>query len=135
MKAGIQTFFKNVGDYACLVFCIIKIAETYTGKQFDPVAVISIALEKKWLDEDMYVRYPEEFMSYLCGGRWAYEHANILPSGQMNEIEFYIERWEWAKKPNEISNHFRLKEWDSLEDSQTVKYGQIVSYRILRKIS
>ena len=134
MKPGTQSFLKSIGDYGCLALCIIKIAEDYTGKQFDPVAVIEKALDNKWLDNDMYVREPTRLMSHLCGGEWEYAHADTLPAGEINDIAFYIERWEW-KKPDGASNHFRLREWDSLKDSQTVKNGEIVSYRILKKIS
>ena len=134
MKSGIQSFMKTIGDYGCLVLCMIQIAEEYTGKQFDPVAVISTALDNKWLEDDMFVQEPAKIMAHLCGGTWTYSHSDTLPAGKTSEAEFYIERWEW-KKPDGASNHFRLADWDSLQNSQTVKNGQIASYRILKKVS
>jgi hypothetical protein len=44
-----------------------------------------------------------------------------------------VDRWERVRT-GAVTGHFRLPDWDSLHDSQTVKYGKIVSRRVFRRI-
>ena len=132
MKNGIQTFYKAIGDYACLILCMIKIAEMHTGMEFDPISVIMAALKNGWIEKDMFVSFPEKIMEYLTGEKWTYMHS-ASPVPEELRSTYLIERWEW-NRPDGSSNHFRLKDWDSLENSQTVKNGSIASYRILKKL-
>jgi hypothetical protein len=45
--------------------------------------------------------------------------------------EYIVERWE-RPTPKMIYSHFKLLDWDSLHNSQTVKYGKLVSLRVFR---
>jgi hypothetical protein len=133
MKQGIQSFIKSIGDSGCLVLCMIKIAEIHRQRIYNPFEVISRALEEDWLSEDMFVKNPEAIMQFLTDERWEYSH-NSISTPRVNGKVYCIERWERSTTAGTTS-HFRLPEWDPLKDSQTVKYGRIASYRILRKVS
>ena len=130
MRDGIQSLLKSIGECGCLILCMIKIAERYTGKSIDYLVFIQHALANKWLRDDMYVENPTAVMHALTGARWEYEHT-MIPLEADNI--YCVERWERVTT-KETYSHFKLPDWDSLEDSQTVKFGQIVSYRILRRI-
>lgn len=130
MEEGIQTFFKIIGDCGCYVLTLIKFAENYTGKKLDCIEVIRHALFNEWLDEDMFVRDPAAILKVITGARWEVTKA-LSPSEEPGT--FNIERWERVTTKETLS-HFKLPDWDSLENSQTVKFGKIVSYRVLRRI-
>ena len=130
MKQGIQSFLKTIGDSACLVLTMIKIAERHTGKEIDPIAVIEASLDNKWLEPNMLVAEPEKIMEYMTGQKWSYTQNAIAVPDEPGRV-YTIERWDWVW-PNGSINHFRLKDWDSLADSLAVKNGELTSYWVLR---
>jgi hypothetical protein len=132
MKQGIQTFLNSIGDTGCLMLCLIKIAEMHTGREIDFLSVIAHALEKKWLQGNMFVEKPNDIMRYMTGEEWSYSHSST-PAVSDRGV-YCVERWEWSR-PNSILNHFRLKDWDSLDPSPVVSNGKLQSYRIIRKVA
>ena len=139
MKEGIQTFLSEAGEAACYALSIMKIAEKITGKSRPVVETLIDCIERKyiyfnWVDpndnENMFVLLPDEMLSYLSGTSW---RVSKEPSGYKAKAEeWVVERWERVRVGS-TTGHFKLPDWDSLVNSQTVKYGKIASYRVFRK--
>jgi len=135
----IQTFFQKAGDSACYALCIAKIAEKITGRFNNPLDSLLYGISRKfvyynWDNPDdpnnFYVDDAEKFLSLLVGKRATAtktDNVNYRPAPG----EYVAERWE-RPTPKTVYSHFRLPDWDSIRDSQTVKYGKLVSLRIFR---
>lgn len=141
MRKGIQTFLEEAGDAACYALCIIKIAELIKEIEFDVIKTLEAAIQRGFVfynendkndNNNFYVDYPENFLSWLTAETWTVtkESADYiaLPG------EFVSNRWERIKTGS-VLGHFNLPNWDSVVDSQTVKYGKIVSKRVFRRVS
>lgn len=140
-----ESFYKSVGNYACYFLCLQKIAENYTGFDYDTETLIQICSAhymvngKQWLtfNWDNYddpanfdVNDPESILNMLTGKKWA---VSIEPSTyKPKKNELYIECW---KNPRTGLKHFRLRDWDPLSNSVTVKEGKLDSYRVFRLMS
>jgi len=140
LRSGIQTFLSEAGESACYALDIIEISERFNGVHKDPVESlfygISLGLihynERDPNDNDnFFVRDPAAFLSRLTGANWTAEKAE--PNYKERPGEYIVERWERIRTGSVIG-HFRLPDWDSLSDSQTVKYGKIASKRVFRQI-
>jgi hypothetical protein len=139
MRPGIQTFLDAAGDAACYALDIIQIAERELGGEIDPVAALEDGIEHGYIrydwdnpgaDDAWFVDAPHRFLALLTGDEWTVskEAADYRP----RPGEHVVERWE-RQKTGTTTSHFRLPDWDSLRDSQTVKYGRLVSTRVFRK--
>jgi len=125
---GIQSFCGALGRWSCYIFCILKIAEEYTGRTYDPIKEIIAAIDKKYVKynwdnaedpDNMYVQNPEKWLHDLTGGhRWSVRKEYSKPSG-----DYLVEVWNNA--------HFRLPDWDPLQNSVSVAKGKITSWRVL----
>lgn len=145
MRKGIQTFLTEAGEAACYALCIIEIAERYTDTRYDPTRYLERGVSGGYIyydennpddDNNFYVSDPAGYLSDLTGVNWQVEKVPAdYPSGPAYSglSEYVVERWE-RKKTGQTIGHFRLQDWDSLHDSQTVKYGQIVSKRRFRRV-
>lgn len=139
MKQGIQTFLSEAGEAACYALDIVKIAERVTGRDMDPIMSFYDAVAAGLIhyneqdpndNNNFFVTDPARLLSCLTGIPWTVEKADadyLAKSG-----EYVVDRWE-RRKTGAVIGHFRLPDWDSLADSQTVKYGSIVSKRVFRR--
>jgi len=134
MKSGIQTFLAEAGESACYALCLIEIAERVMGSKVYPMAALEDAIERGLIhyggagdDENFFVIRPDVFLSRMTGRPWAI--AKAAPDYAPRSGEWVVDRWE-RKQTGMVTGHFRLPDWDSLEDSQTVKHGKIVSRRV-----
>jgi len=135
----IQTFFQKAGEAACYAFCVVKIAEKITGKAIEPLDALLKGIAYNYIyynwenhddPDNFYVKNPEQFLRLLTGKRVTViktDSVNYQPASN----EYIVERWE-RPTAKMVYSHFRLPYWDSLYDSQTVKYGKIVSLRVFR---
>ena len=135
----IQTFLMEAGEASCYALCIAKLAERITGKDIEPLEALLKGVRKNffhynWKNPDdpnnFFVNDPEGFIRHLSGRRVTvrkWDSVFYKPSPN----EYIVERWE-RPTPKMIFSHFKLPDWDSLRDSQTVKHGKIVSLRIFR---
>jgi hypothetical protein len=140
MRQGIQTLFSEAGEAGCYAFSIIEIAERVMGRAIGPVYAMYEGIARGYIyyndmdkndNDNFFVRNPPAFLSFLTGIQWAVE---IVPSSYTAKPgEYVVDRWE-RKQTGIVSAHFRIPDWDSLHNSQTVKYGKIVSKRVFRRI-
>jgi hypothetical protein len=137
--AEIQTFFQEVGEAACYALCIARLAEKITGKAIDPLDALLSGIGRKfiyynWGDPEdpnnFYVADAERLLSLFTGKRITViktDNVNYQPASN----EYIIERWE-RPTAKMVYSHFILSDWDSLHNSQTVKYGKLVSLRVFK---
>ena len=127
---GIQSFCAASGKWSCYAFCVLKIAERFTGHTYDPLTEIVCAIEKGFVKynwdnpedpDNLYVEAPAAWLQNLTGCRWQVEKTPTIPTGR-----WIVEVWNNA--------HFRLPDWDSLIDSKSVATGQITSWRAFTQI-
>jgi hypothetical protein len=136
---GIQTFFKAAGEAACYALCIIRLAEKITCKSIEPIEALIIGIKHlavyyNWENPDdgdnFFVNAPDAFLGMLTGKHITVRKVdNIGYQPALNE--YIVERWE-RPTPKMIYAHFKLPDWDSLYNSQTVKYGKIASLRVFK---
>jgi hypothetical protein len=137
---GIQTFCGEVAESACYALSISKISELETGLAFDVILILTECINKGYIrynwddpsdNNNFYVVYPDKMLTYLTGIEWSCSHE---PADYVAKPgEYIIDRWERAYTGN-VSSHFRLPDWDPVQDSLTVKKGKIVSKRVFRKV-
>lgn len=129
MRAGIQSFFASLGRYGCYALAILYAAGA-DERHVLPLLIEAIErghIKYKWKDpqstDNWYVLAPDALMGMVDGKRWSVRHdkADYQPAPG----EIVIERWEHRGQP-----HFRMRDWDSLTDSQVVRNGKKVSSRV-----
>ena len=132
MKKGIQSFFLAAGKNGCYCFCIIKIAERILKAELDPQSALQAGIDNKFIrvneknysqGDNFYVLEPAKFLTYLSG--WKCDVKKENPEYKAKQGETVVECWECNGRV-----HFRLPDWDPLENSQTVKYGKVKSLRV-----
>ncbi len=140
MKPAIQTFLAEAGESACYALDIIKIAEIFTRREFDPLVALQRGIEVGYIkydpknpqdNDNFYVDKPADFLGLLTGELWTV--TKEYPDYKPMLTDWIVERWE-RTRGQITTSHFRLPDWDSLFDSQTVKYGKIVSKRVFRRV-
>jgi hypothetical protein len=140
MKSGIQTLLWEAGEAACYALDILEIAERELVHKLDPIVALCCGIEQGYIyyneqdpndNDNFFVKNPPALLAMLTGGQWTVKKTgpDYIPS----KGEYVVERWERIRT-GAIIGHFRLPDWDSLFNSQTVKYGKIVSKRIFRKV-
>ena len=137
MIKNIQTFCQEIGESACYALSIIHIAELVTGKYYNILELLNAGIMRKYIrynandpndDNNFFVDYPAEFLSMIIARPVSMKKVD----GEIyypRKNEYVIDRWE-RKRTGCTTGHFRMADWDSLFDSQTVKYGKIVSHRV-----
>jgi hypothetical protein len=142
MRQGIQTLLRLAGESGCYALDIMEIAgreRKRGGVHLDPIEALYLGIENGCIyynekdpndNNNFFVEDPGAFLAMLAGGRWTVEKAgpDYVPAPE----EYVVDRWERVKTGTVIG-HFRLPDWDSLHDSQTVRYGKIVSRRVFRR--
>ena len=129
-----QKYMENLGKWGCYFLCIVRLAELITGKSIDAVREYSHCTQARWMRWDCYITKPEEIMYYLTGVKWTVRHepASYFPTNG----ELVIQRWGWRPPmANEEKGHFVLADYDPYGDSETVKNGSLVSYRVFKSVS
>jgi hypothetical protein len=141
MKQGIQTLLSEAGEAACYALDIIEIAERVTGKNVEPVDALQEGIARGFIhynetdpadNDNFYVSDPGAFLSMMTSTRWNVRKEGPEYTGASGE--YVVDRWERVKTGGIIA-HFRLPDWDSLADSQTVRYGKIASKRVFKRIA
>lgn len=132
-----QKILLTLGEGACYLLSLIRLAEDLLGKYIDVVPVFRDCITMGFVREDCYILDPAAIMHLLYGGKWTWwkEDADYEPK----DGEFEILRFE-RSTPARIYSHFVLGDgqsgvgYDPLGDSQTVAHGELQSKRILRLV-
>jgi hypothetical protein len=138
---GVQSFLSAAGESACYALCIIKIAERVSGIIKNPVEALTTGVEGGYIKynwenpndpDNFWVSDPAGFLRYLVLNHnfkvtVRKEPAEYCPQPD----EYIVQCWERQVTGKTIT-HFRLPDWDSLLNSQTVKYGRVASLRVFK---
>lgn len=119
---NIQSICESMGKYACLIFCdcfLVGIEPIEAIKQFNDL------VEKRITKEDCFVNSHTNLIYALSGRRVNYIKSDTPP----NDDRLYISNYVYKN-----SNHFVVCQdgqivFNSLDDSQCVKYGKPCDYR------
>jgi hypothetical protein len=140
MTDGIQTFLSEAGESGCYAICLVKVAEKYKKKELDLIKSLELGIEKRCIlynkkdrndNDNFYVINPATFLFYLTGKHWNCRKENYPYTAKRGE--YIIERWE-RNKTGVITGHFDMQDFHPIENSLTVQYGKIVSYRVLKPV-
>ena len=136
MNKGMQSFFLAAGNNGCYCFSIIEIAERITKTNIDPQSALQAGIDKKFIhvneknysqSDNFYVLEPAKFLTYLSG--WKCDVKKESADYKAKDGELVVECWECGS-----ITHFKLPDWDSLQNSRTVQYGKIKSLRVFYPI-
>jgi hypothetical protein len=133
-----QWIMERIGSEGCYFLSIVAAAERLSGKRIDAVEVYETAVENNWMHADCFVINPARIMEYMVGGTWSIRHDHRAYKPAPGEI--LIHRYE-RKDTMKTWAHFVLAgsdgnlEYDPYGDSRTVREGQLVSSRVLTRIS
>jgi hypothetical protein len=124
LRNGCQNVLTQAGEYACYYLCLCRAA----CKDFNLDDVKALA-DKGLLLEDFTVQNAGDIMSYLTGQKWKHYKAgpDFKPKG--DDIVIY----EWFNRTTG-RNHFRMRDFDSLANSITVRDGAVISTRVLCRV-
>ena len=134
MRAGVQSLFGSMGRSACYALCILQACDPDITEA-KALSILLEAIERGHIkyqrrdpghDDNWFVVNPAALMGMAKGDTWSVRHDKAGYEPKPGEIVIY--RWDWNRKA-----HFRLKNWDSLIESQVVKYGQTVSTRVFTR--
>lgn len=145
-----QRIFRDIGEGACYFLSIVRAAEKFTGQyidafiQFIDANARMVIVGKSSVPEvlpDCFVSAPDELMSHLTGAKWTVEKVDAGYRCQLGDVE--ILRYEWVEKKTGITvthGHFVLGDgngniaYDPFGESMTVRFGNVVSKRIFRRV-
>jgi hypothetical protein len=140
MRAGIQTLLSEAGEAACYALDILEIAERERGHELNTIDALYMGIEQGYIyyneadpndNDNFFVESPAALLGMFTRCRWTVE--KVGPDYIPAPGEYVVDRWERVRT-GAIIGHFRLPDWDSLHDSQTVRHGKIVSKRVFRRV-
>lgn len=137
MRNGMQNLAYSLGSTGCYTLCLIDVAEEYSGKKIDILAVVEDAISKgyiyynweNWNDPDnFFVKQPALFLEMLTGKKWTVSH-DLAGKEKRKENEYIIRRYE-CKQTGTTKAHFERDVFKPYLNSRTVRYGEEVSTRV-----
>lgn len=134
---GIQSIIgKMMWSDCCMFLTLLTIADEQDAK-YNLLDVIRVARDKEWLAEDFTVHESTHILNLLTGKEYTRdiyspeEFQKVLDAG-IHDDWFSIEKWRRVKDNDEIVTHFRRRFCDTIYNSQTVKYGELVEYYVYK---
>lgn len=121
------------------MLCILDIAEEITKKEINIIDAIQIVINKGWVifnKQDMtdadnfYVRFPDKILQFFTGKKW--EVSKEPATYELKEKEYAVEFWSVDGKNGHFARIY--KGFNSLQKSNSVNNGKIISYRIFREV-
>lgn len=128
-----QSICAMLGEYGCYFLSLLHLVKSDYGA----LTLYQLALDKKYIDADCYIRDPAALLQLAAGGKWNVRHESAEYLTTKNEQE--ILRFE-RKATGTTYAHFVTGDgfgnvvYDPLGDSRTVTEGQLISKRIIRRI-
>ena len=136
MQNNIQSIYLTLGEESCFFLQILRIAEKETGFSLDPITAALICKSKGYIylntdnlkDKNNFLVYKhKEILNLITGEEWEYENLPMPASYKKKVNEYVIDEYQ-----NGNYRHFDSDDFHSLQNSQTVKNGKVVSKRIFR---
>lgn len=136
MLSGIQSFYLSAGNESCFFLSLIDIAEKRSNRRFDVETVAWICSKKgyvfiDWEDlsnkKNFLVIEHAKILSLLTGEECVYEKES--PAYKKSSNEYVINEYQNGKMI-----HFDGEDFHSLQKSETIKNGKIISKRVFRFI-
>ena len=133
---GLQTRLKErskmlacMGDEACLFLCLCSIAEEWFWDFMHFERMIDIIrfaeqCRKEGCIDDEWTCQTEKILRQATGLPWKKNEVKELPAVVPDEM-YTVEKWF---NPRTGKTHFRRRWGDTLENSVTVREGQLVGY-------
>ena len=117
MTDAIQKTLENLGKYGCGFLCLCHMMGIPDSEL---LFYYRQCVEKDLMDEECYVKDWGKLATFLCPTWHTFrcEKSNLKDS----KAVFYLEYWY---NPRTKLHHFKLKDWDPLGSSVTVKEGII----------
>jgi hypothetical protein len=134
---GVQTFCEEVGEAACYALQLINVCEKRIVKalpilDYLKLGITSGKIAYNWNDKtdnnNFFVNDPAGFITLMTGLKCTVRKEG--PDYKAKEGEYVINRWERVTTTKTFC-HFASDGFDSLVDSQTVKFGKIASTRVV----
>lgn len=134
MRNGIQSFYLSLGEEACFFLQLLNIAESEVGFDIDPITAAIVCKNKDFIyfntdnlrdKNNFLIKKHPEILELLTGQKWQY--AKESPSYKQKKGEYIINEYQ-----NGTFTHFDGDNFHSLQSSQTVKNGKIVSKRVFK---
>jgi hypothetical protein len=121
------------------LLCIIDIAEEVTKKKIDIIKAIQVVINKEWVifnkqnmsdSDNFYVRFPDKILEHFTGKKW--EVTKEPGYYKVKDNEYAVEFWSVDGKNGHFARLY--KGFNSLQKSNSVNNGKIISYRIFREV-
>lgn len=122
MKQGIQKELENIGKYGCGFLCVLQ---RFNYSELEIISKYRECLERRLIDEECFVKDWGKLFEYLSPIPCKFK---VVKSNTLEKCDFFIEYWYNSKTR---LHHFTLKDWDPMGYSNTVKNGEIESYRLV----
>lgn len=141
MINSIQSFYESLGKYGCYYLLLLQIGQReltandlfFLSCQFHENNFLHFNKNNLADTENFFVKNPAKILEVLTGKKYTVrkEPATYEPKENETEILFYALNQKNADKG---IGHFRMKEYDTLQNSNTVKKGKVYSKRIIKEI-
>jgi len=134
MQNGIQSVYLTMGEEACFFFQLLNIAEKEIGYSLDPFTVALICKAKGYIylntndlkdKQNFLVTCHEKVLELITGEEWEYEKVGTNYRKKIGE--YIINEYQ-----NGSFKHFDSDSFHSLQNSETVKNGRVISKRVFR---
>lgn len=136
MRQGIQTLLESAGNYACYFLCVLELAERIKKTMFNVETIFENAVQQGFVyvnmndfrdKENFFMSNPAGMLSFLTKKKYraTIENRDYKPKPG----ELVVELWKYEGR-----QHFRLPDWDSVQDSVIVSKGRLEGYRIFREV-
>jgi len=134
MQNGIQSVYLCLGNESCFFLQLLNIAEKESGHKIDIETAAWLCSLKKfiylnWNDltdkNNFLVKEHAKILELFTGKRWLYTSES--PSYKAKKNEYIIDEWK-----NGSYTHFDSDNFHSLQKSNTVANGMIVSRRVFK---
>ena len=142
MINNVQSFYESLGKYGCYYLLLLHIGakkeltteELYLlSCQFHELGWLHFNKKDLSDPDNFFVQSPSNILDVLTERKYTVrkESADYIPQKNEIEILFYALNRENADKG---IGHFRMKDYDTLQNSNTVKKGKVYSKRIIKEI-
>lgn len=141
-----QAIAAIIGAEGCYYLAILELARRVTGIVADPIALYDIFTQRRnsegvfFMAPDCFVNDPIGIFEYCTGESQVEFFKTPDLSFDFQPGDLACIRYEW-KRTGAVQSHFVCAneagaiDWDSLGISNTVRFGQPMSYRVFRRKS